>query len=171
VFTPEEFPVGCNIGIGLEGLVDIDCDSRLTAIGARHILPATAARFGHHGVITHYMYRVANPPPFKDFGNVEFRTGHNRQTMVPGSKWYPKDGEFRDPENLRWAGQNGALPPPPEMAEVDGDKLYHLTQTLSALARMAECAGPGSFHRVNNAMAAYCVYRGIEVEVAVATTH
>ena len=112
---------GCNIGLRLGpasgGLVDIDIDdARIkqafdeAARNAGVLLDTTA--FGHHGRITHLMYRCSKLPvgaaslALKDEAGktvIELRCQPNQMTMVPPSLWGAKNksADPRQPERLQ----------------------------------------------------------------------
>lgn len=167
IFTPEHFRLNDNIGKVLKDDVDVDLDDALAIVAAPYILPPTAARFGHHGDITHYLYGITEDhQPFQSWGVIEHRTG-NHQTMVPNSLWTAtKKGDLRLPERLQWRGQNGSGKPPP-MARVNGLVLYDRCATLAGFSLLAAELKPGMFHHISVSLAGYLYHRQIPEDDAV----
>lgn len=168
---PEHFQPNDNIGISLKDLHDVDLDKPQSRIAGHHLLPETPARFGHHGEVTHYIYKPTNPTitRTKRYGKpdvvVEIRTSSGSQTMAPGSWWVAsKEGDEREPERIAWHG-HGRVPQP---AEVDGAVLVEAVLNTFALARMAADTGSGSYHDMALAMAGFCYHREIDEETAIA---
>lgn len=167
-WKPEDFGDADNIGWLLDKKVDADLDDRLAIAAAPWILPATPARFGHHGDITHYMYYVSGPPEaHHSWGVCEYRTGAH-QTMVPGSIWHAtKPGDERAPERVKWAAANGHAEYCPTLATVPSRELYESLETLSGLTIMGHEARPGMYHHVSVNMAGYCYHRKVPEEQAI----
>lgn len=106
-----------NIGIllGPSGIVDLDLDCIEAVKLAPHLLPQTA-NFGRaSNPRSHWIYKVANPAPFKKFvaksGKVlEYRSGEGKQTVFPPSL-HEETGEL-----VEWGDYS-------EPKEVDGPTL------------------------------------------------
>lgn len=158
VYTIDDFTEGCNIGVRLGAIVDVDCDVPEAGRAALRLLPQTKRVHGRPSKPhSHFFFRSTEPITTMQFRDtdqsmlVELRagskTGVPAQTMIPPSV-HPSG------EQLRW--------------EVEGDldtvDSAHLISRVKAVAAVALCVrhwpDQGSRHDARLALCGYLLRAG-----------